>query len=88
MMPARSSPTMMASLWAPPTRASRVSGLSTASTKAGPGSRPNERASFGMQYAMSAMPATDCRRSSTTVISAWWKLSEADHPASIKKRGP
>ena len=34
------------------------------------------------------MPATDCRRSSTTVISAWWRLSEADQPASIKKSGP
>ena len=40
---------MMASLCAPPTRASSVRGLSTASTKAGPGSRPKERASFGMQ---------------------------------------
>ena len=49
VMPARSRPTMMASLCAPPTRASSVRGLSTASTKAGPGSRPKERASFGMQ---------------------------------------
>ena len=47
--PASSSPTMMASLCAPPTRASKVKGLSTASTKAGPGSRPKERANLGMQ---------------------------------------
>ena len=49
VMPARSSPTMMASLCAPPTSANKVSGLSTARTKAGPGSRPKERASLGMQ---------------------------------------
>ena len=79
---------MMASLWAPPTRASKVSGLSTASTNAGPGSRPNERANLGMQYAMRARPATDWRRNSTIVKRAWWKVMEADQPASIKKSGP
>ena len=34
------------------------------------------------------MPATDWKRSSTIVKSAWWKVSEADQPASIKKSGP
>ena len=49
VIPASSRPTMSASLCAPPTRANKVSGFSTASTKAGPGSRPNERASLGTQ---------------------------------------
>ena len=34
------------------------------------------------------MPATDWKRSSTIVKSAWWNVSEADQPASIKKSGP
>ncbi len=37
---------------------------------------------------MSATPATDCTRRNSTVISAWCRLSEADHPASNKKSGP
>jgi hypothetical protein len=70
VMPARSRPTMSASLCAPPTSASSVSGLRTASTNAGPASLPKERASLGMQYAISATPTTDCTRRSSTVISA------------------
>ena len=40
VIPATRSPTMMASLWAPPIRANRVSGLSRARVNAAPGSRP------------------------------------------------
>ena len=40
VIPATSNPTMMASLCTPPMSASRVRGLSTASTKAEAGSRP------------------------------------------------
>ena len=49
VIPARSRPTMTASLWPAPIRVRSTRGLSTASTKTGPGSFVKERASLGMQ---------------------------------------
>ena len=40
VIPARRSPTMIASLWAPPIRANSVRGFSSARVNAAPGSRP------------------------------------------------
>ena len=62
---------MRASLWAPPTRWSMVTGLSTAKANASEGSRPRLRASLGMEKAMRPTPSRASMRSSTRSGSTW-----------------
>ena len=79
---------MIASLWADPTSVRSTSGLSAVRRKIGPGSLPYARASFGMQNAISATPATARTRSRITVTSTWCRLTVAKNPSSIKNSGP
>ena len=87
-MPATSIAAMSASLWALLTKVMRTRGLSTASVKAWPGSRPAVRASFGMQKARIATAPSSSSRSAITEAVAEWKVMEAMKPSSIKNSGP
>ena len=64
--PATNRPSMMPSLWVPPTMLSMINGFRTARASASPGSWPRRLASDGSASAMRTTPATAARRMAIT----------------------
>ncbi|WSA86122.1 hypothetical protein OIE47_00400 [Micromonospora sp. NBC_01796] len=86
--PAQSSPTIRASLCAPPTRWIRTSGLSTPSQSAAAGSTPQRRARPGRTVASRTTPSTAIIRRPRTPRTTWVPVTAATAVARTRKTGP
>ena len=86
--PAMSSPTIRASLWAPPSSASRTSGEPAPRSTAWAGSRFIDRASVGVAATIRPTPASASSRSSTRSGRIWWPEAWSSAPSAVRNVGP